>query len=71
MRTITTKLFAVILPILAFGAMTSCTNDLEYDYDIEVVELSEQPQSPHHITLSEALGNLESMMSEMGMGWYL
>lgn len=67
MRTITTKLFAVILPILAFGAMTSCTNDLDYDYGISEAELSEQPQSPYHIPLPEALGNLEAMMSEMGM----
>lgn len=67
MRTITTKLFAVILSILAFGAMTSCTNDLDYDYGISEADLSEQPQSPYHITLSEALGDLELMMNEMGM----
>ena len=67
MRTITTRLFAVILPILAFGVMTSCTNDLDYDYGISEADLSEQSKSPHHITLSEALGNLESMISEMGM----
>ncbi len=67
MRTITTRLFAVILPILAFGVMTSCTNDLDYDYGISEADLSEQPQTPHHITLTKALENLESMMSEMGM----
>lgn len=67
MRTITTKLFAVILPILAFGAITSCTNDLDYDYGISEADLSEQSKSPYHITLSEALRNLESMMSEMNM----
>lgn len=67
MRTITTKLFAVILSILAFGVMTSCTNDLDYDYGISEADLSEQPQSPYHITLSEALGVLELMMNEMGM----
>lgn len=68
MRTFIAKLFVVILPIFVFGGVTiSCTNDLEYDFDVEDVVLSEQPQSPHHIPLSEALGNLESMMSEMGM----
>lgn len=67
MRTITTKLFVPILPIFALVAITSCTNELDCDYGISEFELSEQSQSPHHIPLSEALGNLESMMSEMGV----
>ena len=67
MRTITTKLFATILSILTFGGMVSCTNEMICDYGILDIESSEQPQSPYHIPLSEALGNLESMMNEMGM----
>ena len=67
MRTITTKLFAVILLILVLGGITSCTNELDVENALEMSSKTETSKSPYHISLSEAFDHLEATFDAMGV----
>lgn len=68
MRTFTTKLFAVILPILVLGGViTSCTNELDVENTLEISAKTEVAKSPYHISLSEAFAHLEATFDAMGV----
>lgn len=67
MKTFTSKLFSVILPLVVLGGVTtSCTNELDVERAFVTNADVVISQSPYHISLSEAFDHLGTTFDAMG-----
>lgn len=67
MKTFTSKLFSVILPLVVLGGVTtSCANELDVEQAFVTNADVVISQSPYHISLSEAFDHLGTTFDAMG-----